>query len=163
MKSDKTAGGQPVEPERVDHALMWRTLLELTASGELAGYRPGRIEVKDPGLAEFLKPKLAGTGIILACRDHLPEFDRAIEHMGEYFGGNNALKGWETGEGVTIDRMHRFAEASEAFFRAAPWRHFGAADLVCVEAPPPPEWMRCFTVVGAAGEEFGLTFFDSAE
>ena len=163
VKSDRVAGGHPVEPERADHALMWRTLMELTASGELAGYRPGRIEVRDPDLAGFLKPKLAGTGIILACRDRLPELERAVDHMGEHIRGNPALKGWETGKGVTIERMNGFAEASEAFFRAAPWRHLGDADLVCVEAPSPPEAMRYFTVMGAAGQEYGLGFFGSPE
>jgi tetratricopeptide (TPR) repeat protein len=64
--------------------------------------------------------------------------------------------------GVTPERLRGFGGAAKAFYEAAPWRHLDDGDLVRVEAPKAPKGLSLFCVMGAAGQEFGLSFFGSA-
>lgn len=58
--------------------------------------------------------------------------------------------------------MRAFADAAKRFYEAAPWRHLSDEDLLYVEAPSIARGLRHVVVLGAAGETFGLGFFESA-
>src|SRR5579859_4322902 len=64
--------------------------------------------------------------------------------------------------GVTIEQMHAFAEAARRFYDAAPWRYLSDEDLIHVETPAAKPGLRHLTVLGGAGQTFGLGFFESA-
>src|SRR5207247_5832629 len=66
-------------------------------------------------------------------------------------------------EGVTVERMGAFAAAARDFYAAAPWRHLSDEDLIHVEAPRVGRPFRHVTVLGRAGQTFGLGFFASPE
>ncbi|HXH84962.1 MAG TPA: hypothetical protein VNN07_18790 [Candidatus Tectomicrobia bacterium] len=58
--------------------------------------------------------------------------------------------------GMTVERMRSFAAAARAFHEAAPWRYLTDEDLIHVEAPDVGPGLRHVTVLGAAGQSFGL-------
>jgi hypothetical protein len=62
---------------------------------------------------------------------------------------------------VTLERLRAYADAAAAFYRSVPWKHLANADLLVVESPAPPRGMKHAVVLGNAGEQFGLGFFDS--
>jgi hypothetical protein len=56
-----------------------------------------------------------------------------------------------------------FANAAATFFSAAPWRHLSNEDLIVVKAPQVPKGMRHVCVLGHAGGQFGIAFFESRQ
>ena len=66
-------------------------------------------------------------------------------------------------KGLTVERMRAFAVAARAFHDAAPWRFLSDEDLVHVEAPSVGAAFRHVTVLGGAGQTFGLGFFASSQ
>src|SRR5262249_18190581 len=67
------------------------------------------------------------------------------------------------GTGVTVDQLRAFTDAAAAFFRAAPWRHMTNEDLIVAKVPQVPKAMRHLCVLGNAGEQFGIAFFESRQ
>lgn len=133
------------------------------ARGEQGGYRPGRLEVNQAEVAAELRPVLTEIGVEVVERPDLPALDRARREMTMHF-----LEGREDPaallvEGVTIDHLRAFAEAAKEFHEAAPWRHLSDEDLLEVISPKPYKGMGFATVMGAAGREFGLGFFESRQ
>lgn len=108
----------------------------LSAVARSSLHRPRRIEVSDPALADDLRAALApagGEGIEVALRDELPELRRVFGAFRERIAGS-ALPGYLSVPGVTPEAVESFARAAARFFEAAPWRLFGTADMVEVEA-----------------------------
>jgi tetratricopeptide (TPR) repeat protein len=66
-----------------------------------------------------------------------------------------------SGRGVTEERLRAFVDAACGFYRARPWRLLELEDLVCIEQPRPPRYMRYATVLGRGAETFGLGFYPS--
>lgn len=154
---------EPHRPEEKDFAKPLTALVQFACDRERAGYRPGRLETNDPALAEHLSGMLAEAGIEVVPRDGLPALDRCLADMAEHMAGRPPLPGPLDGAGVTVERMLGFAEAAEAFFRAAPWEHLSDEDLVHVEAPPAPAGLGFACVLGAGGHTHGLGFFASRD
>lgn len=100
-----------------------------------AQHRPRRIEVSDPALADELRTALAsgGGGIEVDLREELPELRRVFGAFRERIS-RSALPGYLSVPGVTPEAVESFAHAAARFFEAAPWRLFGTADMVEVEA-----------------------------
>lgn len=153
--------GDVVRPEERSVDLATSALVTFACDEQLAGYRPARVEVRDAGLAEELGAWLAGTGIEVAYRERLPELDSVMAAMArDLFGGEpppDAL----SAPGVTIERMSAFADAAREFYLAAPWRHLTDEDLIRIDAPFVDTGLRYVTVMGAAGQAYGLAFFES--
>ena len=100
------------------------TLAALTAFAEdeeLAGYCPGRLEVKDPDLAEWLQTTLAETDIEVTCREQLAALEEAADYIVDGVREEQQPPGPLDGEGVTLERFEAFADACRLFYEAAPW------------------------------------------
>ncbi len=123
--------------------------------------RPGRIEVSDARLRDAIAPVLATIGTPVELVDDLPAVREALEELETETSGGRRLPGALEGAGVTIDRLRAFAEAAAAFHRARPWLHLSDEDLIVVESPKPPRALSHVSVLGNAGQEFGLGFFES--
>ena len=154
-KSD-SGGGIPAP------ALMLEGLLEFGLKRELAGCRPSRIEVADEALATYLRGALVNAGIAVSVTKDLAALKDVLAHLAEHMSGKPLPPGAMDGAGVTVERVRAFAAAASDFYRAAPWRHLSDEDLVHVESPV-AAGLRHLTVLGGAGETFGLGFYETPE
>jgi tetratricopeptide (TPR) repeat protein len=154
-KSD-SGGGIPAP------ALMLEGLLEFGLKRELAGCRPSRVEVADEALATYLRGALVNAGIAVSVTKDLAALKDVLAHLAEHMSGKPLPPGAMDGAGVTVDRVRAFAAAASDFYRAAPWRHLSDEDLVHVESPI-AAGLRHLTVLGGAGETFGLGFYETPE
>jgi tetratricopeptide (TPR) repeat protein len=140
--------------------LMLEALLEFGLKRELAGCRPNRIEVADEALATHLRGALLNTGIAVSVTKDLAALKDVLAHLAEHMSGKPLPPCAMDGSGVTVDRVRAFAAAASDFYRAAPWRHLSDEDLVHVESPV-AAGLRHLTVLGGAGETFGLGFYEN--
>ena len=123
--------------------------------------RPARLEVADNTLGAQLAEALADPELTVSVRADLPAVDRVVREMAQAMSDAPALPEALDAPGVTVEWMRAFAEAARDFYQAAPWQHLSDADLIHVEAPAVASGLRHFTVLGAAGQTFGLGFFAS--
>ena len=141
-----------------------------TAFGYHIIRRPPLAEVRDSRGLVFVPPFddpviIAGAGTIgLEILEDLPDVDRVVREMERGMGDDappipDALDA----PGGTVERMRAFADAAREFYQAAPWQHLSEEDLVHVEAPAVGSGLRYFTVLGAAGQTFGLGFFTNPQ
>ena len=143
-----------------DPALALQVLVDLGL--KLVQCRPARLEVVDRTLGEAITKTLADPELTVTVRADLPDVDRVLREMERHMrGGAPAVPDALDAPGMTAERMRAFAEAARDFYLAAPWQHLSDEDLVHVEAPAVDAGLRYFTVLGAAGQTFGLAFFKS--
>lgn len=147
------APGEPPAPAALE------AIVELARSREI-GYRPQRIEVRDPALVEALGFELAGAGITVALTQRLDALDEAIADMAEHFEHESGAPRFFD-PALGIERLRVFAEAAVEFHRAAPWNHLKGEDLIRVVSPEPPTGLEWFSVLGSAHGEYGLGFYTS--
>jgi len=122
-------------------------------------WRPTRVEVREPDLAEALRPMLEEAGIELALTERLEVIDDVLVEMTRKFAGSVGSTSFFSGPGVNRERVRAFAEAAAAFYRAAAWNQLTDEDLLQVGSVVPDEGLRCFTVLGGGGIERGLGFY----
>lgn len=150
-------------PEEYDLSRALDSLVRFVCEPKFGGYRPGRIEVRDAALADYLREPLGEAGITVERKDSLPYLEEMLVAIAEHQGGHPLPPATLSGKGVTVARMQSFAEAARAFYESAPWQHLTDEDLIRVESPKPPKGMEYATVLGAGGGTFGLAFFGKAE
>jgi tetratricopeptide (TPR) repeat protein len=138
-------------------------LVDFATNETLAGYRPGKLEVNDPALAEHLAGLLAEADIRVEHRPKLLALERFMDGMAEHVNEGPLPPGILRGKGVTLERVRSFADAAKAFYEAAPWEHLSNQDVVEVEAPSPEAGLRYAVVLGQGGMEHGLGFYDSLD
>ncbi len=114
----------------------------------------------DKALGEQLARALGDTELSVTVDSRLPEVKALVEQMAAGTDGAPPPAALE-GRGVTVERMRAFALAARDFYSAEPWRHLSDEDLIHVETPRVGEAFRHVTVLGRAGETFGLGFFAS--
>ena len=152
---------EPREPQEKTLEMALNTLADFACNKELAGYRPGKIEVKDSALAEHLGRLLAEVGIEVEQRKKLFTFDQMIANLAECVKGRPPVPDALDVKGVTVELMWAFADAAAQYYRAKPWQHLVNDDLVEVESPFVDASLRYLSVLGAGGMTFGLGFYDS--
>jgi tetratricopeptide (TPR) repeat protein len=121
--------------------------------------RPAGLEVADGTLGAELSETLADPELTVRVRADLPAVDHVVREMEKAMGETPPLPEALDAPGVTVERMRAFAEAARDFYQAAPWQHLSDEDLIHVETPGVASGLRHFTVLGAAGQTFGLGFF----
>lgn len=131
---------EPREPQEKTLDMALNTLIDFACNKELAGYRPGKIEVKDSALAELLGKLLAEAGIEVEQRNKLFTFDQMIAALAEHVEGRPPMPSALDVKGVTVELMWAFADAAAQFYRARPWDHLTSEDLIEVCRLPP--WTR---------------------
>lgn len=124
------------------------------------GSCPGRLQVRQPELAEYLRRNLQDTGIEVQLTKSLPVLDKVVAEMTQAVGTQaDGLPSLLDAQGVTLERIRAFAEAAAAFYHAAPWRYLCDTDLIHIESPQPPRGMSWFVVLGAGRSTFGLGLY----
>ncbi len=141
-----------------------RSLASFARKPDYVGGRPTSIMVNDEALAAELRSLLAGLGIEVRF-DPKPGIVRHLqESFYEYSKIDAGRPGLLQGDGVTVERARSFADAAARFFAAAPWEYLTTEDPIgfATSQQPAPNAALSFAVVmGAAGETFGLAFYES--
>jgi hypothetical protein len=155
----------PEEPEALA-ALMAHEVLRVI---EATGVVPPQVYVRQPTLAAPLRALLRAPHRI-AVREQaaLPALDEALQSMiGHLFGGITPLpllradpETW-AGWGLPSELVRDLFAAAASFNRAAPWTIAGNEPPIRVSRAGGPEWS--VVVMGAAGEEYGLACYASAD
>jgi tetratricopeptide (TPR) repeat protein len=147
-------------PEEMSFDKLLSSLVKFATDPQIGGYRPGRVEVRDAALADYLQTRLSDLGIPVVCKDELPALDEALANLVEYLVEGPLPPGALTGPGVTVEAMRRYAEAAKALFEAKPWKHLTDEDLLQIESPAAPTGLKYASILGAGGQTFGLGFYD---
>jgi tetratricopeptide (TPR) repeat protein len=147
------------EPNEFDTVL--KALADLASDEQMVGYRPGKLQVRDPVLAEYLRDMLTEADIEIEIRDNLPHFDAMLAETAEHFSQRKPPPDALEGKGVTVESMRAFAEAAAGFYQARPWEYLSSEDLIEIEAPATAPGLRFATVLGAGGDALGLGFYKS--
>jgi tetratricopeptide (TPR) repeat protein len=153
------------EPEFGAHGpdLALTALLEfgLREAKHLGG-RAARLRVTDPDLAAYLAGQLDDPDTAIDVVSDLPAVADVLGEMAKELSGAEPIAPALEAPGATVERLRAFAEAAAAFYAAAPWEHLQNEDLIGVESPKWPRNLSRVAVMGNAGINYGLAFFDSA-
>ena len=151
---DEGAAGTP--------ELAVKTLIDfgLKESKRLNG-RPSLIEVRDERLRQLLSETMSALNTSVRLVEEMPAVTEALRNLETAAGGGQRHPGMLENTGVTTDQLRAFADAAATFFRAAPWRYLTNEDLILINTPQVPTGMRHVSVLGNAGQQFGLAFFES--
>jgi hypothetical protein len=146
------------EADRGDATLALDALLEL--GFKFARTRPAAIQVADQALGEQIARAIGDPELAVTVDPHLAAVKAMMQRMAPETSGAPPPTALDR-KGMTVERMRAFAAAARAFHDAAPWRFLSDEDLIHVEAPSVGAAFRHVTVLGAAGQTFGLGFFAS--
>ena len=152
---------EPKLPQEKNFEMALNALADFACNEDLAGYRPGKIQVKDSSLAEHLGTLLAEVDITVEHRSKLFTFEQMITDMAEKVEGQPLVPDALDMKGITVELMWSFADAASQFYQAKPWQHLVGEDLIEVESPFADASLRYVTVLGAGGATCGLGFFNS--
>lgn len=151
---------EPFPPHQEDFEAALNALTDFAHDRQLAGYRPGRIEVKDAALAEYLGERLAEAQVTVQRCDKLFTFERVLTETAQALNEHPLIPNAMDAKGVTLEMMQAFAEAACRFYQSAPWEQLTSEDLVEIEAPFVDAFLRYFSVLGGR-DTLGLAFYDS--
>ena len=154
---------EPKARKKIDFETVLQSLANFACDKNLAGYLPGKIQVKDSTLAKYLGDLLAEINIVVEQQNKLFTFDEMIVQMAEELGSGQLLSGALSVKGITVESMHAFADAASEFYQAQPWQYLMSEDIVEVESPFVDAGLRYFSVLGAGGNTFGIGFYDSIQ
>jgi len=155
--------GDVMRPEEYDPAGAVDALAEAALRSPIGGYRPGRLEVTDPSLAEYLRDEVSELGIEVSRVERLEQVETFLKAIGEKVAGPIAMRAALDAPGVTVKRMSAFADAAADYYRASLWNHLSNLDLISIESPVPDPLLSHLVVMGMAGEHYGIAFFSSVE
>ena len=135
------------------------------------GYLPKRIRTSPDGgeVATELEAVMRGIGVVVEIKAELPVLEDFASFLNEQASGlmdeagalQSAAPGIMRTKGMTVERVRAFADAASIFFKAQPWIRFPDEVLWRVEPKPRTRALSHFTIMGGAGEQFGLGFLSS--
>ncbi|HXI11442.1 MAG TPA: SEC-C metal-binding domain-containing protein [Thermoanaerobaculia bacterium] len=126
--------------------------------------QPSRIRVPEAQLAEALRGAIgSGVPVIIAP---VPELDAAFADLTHAIAGTEPRPAYQSylgGGAISPAVVARLFSAASILFRAAPWRHVSEEQILRVDIPRLAVDGGCLSVIGGAGESFGLLLFRSIE
>lgn len=122
--------------------------------------RPSRIRVPDQRAADELGTAASGIPVFVAP---VPELDEVVAGLVEAFrDAAPELSYFGNGE-VEPQLVEELFKAAGILFRAAPWRNMSDEQILRVDIPTLGVAGACISIIGAAGDSFGLTLFSSLD
>ena len=126
-------------------------------------FRPALIECNDREMAAELGELFRDSGTSARFVSEMVEWNAVLQDMAEHFGPARPRLPSLRDSGCREKQIREFAEASAAFYRAGLWNYLDDVDLIKIETPKPPRYLKYTVVLGAASNTYGLGFFDDAE
>ena len=124
--------------------------------------RPARIRVATSRLAESVRRAAASDLEIVVAPT--PELDEVLEAMRRAPQSDDAPDQSYLEQGrVSAETIADLFRAAELVYRMAPWKTMDEQQLVRVDVPRFGVSGACLSVIGGAGESFGLILFPSLE
>lgn len=134
---------------------------------ENVGALPATLEVREPEVAEVLGERLAAAGSPVPVRAAvLDELEEAIAALNRSMGGSptpyvaTSPDLWE-GWGQPAEWIARLFRRGAAYYRAELWKYFDDFPPITAYMPAGHRWY--LSVLGSAGEEFGLALHSDAD
>jgi len=130
----------------------------VAAAGKELDVLPGRLHVRDVGLAEALAGSLAPHGIEVAVAE-LDSVDEALDTAIEHLAGSpipsrmTTPAAWRETE-ASPQELEQFHQAAAEFYTAAPWEGVDEEGPLLLEFADGSTWVA--STMGAGGREFGL-------
>ena len=137
-------------------------MLELNTEYEFP-FRPVQIECNDRELADGLSNLLRDSGTTATFVTEMAEWNVVLEDVAEQFGMTGPPIPSLMDAGCSEEQIREFADAAAAFYRAKLWDYLDDVDLIKMEIPKPPRYLKYAVVLGAGSETYGLGFYDDAE
>lgn len=137
-------------------------MLELYTEYEFP-FRAARIECNDRELADELSNLLRDSGTTATFVGEMTEWNAVMQELTEHIGVAGPPIPSLADVGCTEQQIREFAGAAAAFYRAKLWEYLDDVDLIKIETPKPPRYLKTAVVLGAGSETYGLGFFDDAE
>ena len=144
----------------VEAAVLAVVDLALRHESELMG-RPGRIEVTDAKFGAALVAELGDPGVVVDVVPELRDVKDALATFVAYEQERSSVPTLMSIHGITLDDVREFAAAAERFYRAEPWQHLMNEDVLAIDLPGIDKAARYAVVMGNAGMQFGVSFYDS--
>ncbi len=121
--------------------------------------RPARIRVATPELAESVR-RVAGTELDIMVAP-TPELDGVIEALQQARRHDSPDESYLEDGRVSPETVGEMFRAAELVYRMAPWKTLSDEQVVRVDIPRLGVEGACLSVIGGAGESFGLVLFPS--
>jgi hypothetical protein len=125
--------------------------------GEGAPRRPSWIRVAGERDAVELRRTAGGIPIVVAP---VPELDAVFEELNAATAPEPSYLGHGT---IAPQLVGALFQAADLLFRTAPWKRLSDRQILRVDIPSLGIDGACLSIIGAAGESFGLLLFSSLE
>jgi hypothetical protein len=93
----------------------------------------------------------------------VPELDAAFADLTDAIASTDPLATYLGGGTISPRIIARLFSAASILFRMAPWRHVSEGQVLRIDIPDLAVEGACLSVIGGAGESFGLLLFRSVE
>lgn len=121
--------------------------------------RPQRLRICDPGLAAELS---ALDGELTVSVAPTPELDAVFAEMVKSMPENTWVPSY-FGGGASARAIGRLFSAASILFHAAPWKWIDDTQVIRVDIPELEVEGGCLSIIGRAGQSYGLLLFESFE
>jgi hypothetical protein len=159
LPSGLLVGSMMMEPRT---ALSFAETLRKAIDNPAAGppRRPARIRVPDAALARELRASAGGIEIVVAP---VPELDDTFDQLTEALAESHPEPSYLADGEISPAAVQELFSVARALFRTAPWRQVSDQQIVRVDIAEYGIEGACLSILGAAGESFGLLLFRSVE
>jgi hypothetical protein len=159
LPSGLLVGSMMMDPST---ALSFAETLEQTMSSPAEGppRRPARIRVADAKLAKELRKSFGGIRVVVAS---VPELDETFEQLSQALAQSPPEPSYLGDGDISPAAVADLFTVASVLFRTKPWRQVSDQQIVRVDIPEYDIDGACLSIIGAAGESFGLLLFLSVE
>lgn len=122
--------------------------------------RPTRIRVPETRLALALREVAGNIPVVVAP---VPELDETFADFRKSIPDNESEPSYLANGAIALSVVADLFTAASLLFRAAPWRYLSDQQTLRVDIPTLDVDGACLSIIGAAGESFGLLLFRSLD
>jgi len=146
-----------------DPSMLLGALVKGIEDRKWGGHRPAALQVADEETAALLRDALAGTDMRVDVKESLEAIDFFRSELSKSPMVKDDLPGMLEAADVTLEQARAFADAAALFHAAEPWDGLDHSDPIEIACPLAKKGLSLATVMGSAGIEYGIAFYESRE